>query len=260
MASKFTLDQFRSRVVNDGLAMGNQFMVHIHPYIKSLSQQEGELKGDIKVGAASSIGRLIPFFAHAAETPGYNVQTTQHRRFSVGPMYTYPLANVNGEVTIVFYVDHQGKILDYFHRWMNSVFDFQIVDRSSVAAANPYTVGYKNEYATEIEVSLFQRGINCFQQYVLRHAWPVAVGSMQVDWANHDILRLSVRFAYDSFSLVKIDNGAPTLKNIIGNPKEVLSSVISSAGYGELVGAGIEAFDIYKRVNSTANLIKSIGF
>lgn len=260
MADRFRLDQFISATINEGLAMTNQFHIMIHGTIPS---KQPVNPGDIVVNGParnSPVDKKIPFMAYNAEVPGFQIQTTQTRKYGIGPSFQYPMAPGNHEMTVTFYVDQDGVILQYFEDWIERIIARNEPVNPEYSTGTKYTVGYKSDFAKTMDILLFQRGLNTYAEYKLENVFPVQIGSPQLNWGDHDIMRLPVRFAYDNYSLEtkKDDNARLTLKNILSNPRQVLEGVADAIpGVPRVIKQATGAQDIYNQVRSTVGIIRT---
>jgi hypothetical protein len=85
--------------------------------------------------------------------------------------------------------------------------------RGYVRYSRPHLVlEYKKTYARDIELRLFRRDDQSYATYNFINAWPVYVGTMQVQWRNESsILVLPVRFNMDRYDHVKDEQFNPVL-------------------------------------------------
>ncbi len=185
---RFRLAEFKSLFADKGVALDTQFMM-------SIPCKDGETK------------LTLDMAAHAVDVPGLNFDTTVVRRDGVGSMRTHPLAPQYTDTTVLFYLDQDGYVLDFFQSWLRQIFP------SKESSDNPHLVlEYKKTYARDIELKLYRRDTQSYATYNFINAWPVYVGTMQVQWRNESsILVLPVRFNMDRYDHMRGQTFNPVL-------------------------------------------------
>lgn len=189
--------------VNDSAAKGCRFLVRIN--LGNLTSQlpyAPNIKGDLH------------FACDAAEFPGRSFEVSEYRYY--GPKQLVPGNTVYGEgITLSFICRSKTMERQFFDDWMDII--------------NPptsYHFKYPNEYWCDIEVFQFgefgsntnvsladavkgiPRNANPANRYQaepiygwkIMKAWPVSVNPQQVTWADSDVLRLQVSFAFKNWT------------------------------------------------------------
>lgn len=187
---------------NNSVAKGCRFVVRIN--LSGLLTQ---------LSYAKEIGTLV-YACDAAEFPGRGFQTTEVRYY--GPKQMMPGNTTYGDgINLSFICRSKSIERQFFDDWMDII--------------NPptsYHFKYPNQYYSDIEIFHFAEygsysnartpaesipGLprnanpkNVYQPealygWKLYKAWPMAVSPQQVTWAETDILRLQVTFAYKNW-------------------------------------------------------------
>ncbi len=199
-----------------------------------------------------SAPRFISFAACQTSIPGYTVNTMEVRRYGVGPTYSYPVANINPEISISFYVDAGGDILRFFQGWANQVFNMNVSDAPD--APTHYVARYKSEYAVDLEIELLDRQKNPYFGYKLKKLYPTLIGNAELMWGDSQIFRLPVSFKYDSYETYSYEvTGAKT--PVQGGILNDIRQAFNEAG---------EFYDTFQsirgEIENTTNTIRNISF
>lgn len=188
---------------NESVAKGCRFVVRIN--------MSGLLP---RLSYSNSIGDLI-YACDAAEFPGRGFMVTEVRYY--GPKQLMPNNTIYGDgINLSFICRSKTLERQFFDDWMDII-----------NPPNTYHFKYPNEYYTDIEVfqygefgskdDIFIQGgpdlpgvpprSRPLNRYVaqpiyawkIKKAWPTLVQPQQVTWADSDILRLNVSFAFKNW-------------------------------------------------------------
>lgn len=180
----FNIRTFKSTLNSvNGLVKSNKFQVLIIPKIRV---------GD---------DRLMTFMCDQATLPGVSWSTQDVRHTGYGNFVKRPTNATFTDVQLSFFVDSNSNVMEYFHRWMSNINNF---DRSNPGERNGiplYQFNYPDEYTSVVEITTFDDENFPVTTIKLNDAFPVAVADQQLSWENQNtLLRMSVTFAYDSWS------------------------------------------------------------
>ena len=224
---RFNLNRFKSEFVRLDPALTSHFFVTIP--------------------AGGKQSSLVSFSCAGADLPGVTFNTTEARRYGVGPTYSYPTSNVLTDVQFSFMCDSTGIIQDYFHQWMNRIFEYNL------DADLPYTSAYLRDYATTLTIELFNRKKNVYYTFELVDAYPFAVGNAQLSWEGSTLMRLPVSFKFKTYKF-KMESAEPG--------KDGFLSSVNVPGIGQvrdLLRLPQQIRDIQNQVNRTSDILGSIG-
>lgn len=179
----FSLDEFRSRLSNLGIARPNRFQV---------------ILPELGNGAA-----LPSLFCESSSLPPLAVLTRSQR--IQGPLHQRAsnLDYGGGGISMTFYVDSNMDVKRYFDTWVHMT-------------VNPasFTVNYYDEYAKSIKISQLDERDNEKYQIELIEAFPTSLGVMELNQGSNDTVhRLTVTFSYRywrSDSISQTDVGQST--------------------------------------------------
>ena len=169
--ANFSVKDFRSTIFTDSLARTNRFEVFIN-----------------KPPMALSTGRPwnISLYCEQASLPPLNIASKSFKIF--GPTYQRPFtAEYGGEgISVTFHVDRDMKVKNFFDEWM-----YKIVDPDTG------TVGYQEDYITNIVIRQLDEQENVTYEIELTEAYPRSMNLMELNnAATNQTHRLNILFGY----------------------------------------------------------------
>lgn len=196
--------------------------------------------------------------------PGQTLQTTDNRRYGVGPLSRMPVGNINPTTfTLNFVADEMGLYYQYWMAWMDGIVRSNGRSTSSMGTPNRYgthfyEVEYFNNYAVDITLLELDPRYDKIVETKLINAYPIGIQEHTINWGNTGFVTFNVEFAYDAFDvkLDKLGGGklpprqnprrSSTVANLIkaGNAIQLLSSMKSSGGLrgaAGIIGVGTAA-------------------
>lgn len=200
-----------------GLTKASKFLVRITP--------PSRIKGD----------RVFEFLCESASLPGFALQTEEIRMTGFGNVNKVPYAPIFQDVPLSFYCDADGKVLKFFHTWLQSIFNWNENTNpsgSSAGGLRANTLAYPKDYFGTVEIIHYDdtgnktvrrtSGIPSRQasapppsqeqgiiKYTLNEAYPISVGDVQVGWGMDDTLvKIPVTFSYKYWNAQTLDQGA----------------------------------------------------
>lgn len=208
---------YSSLDANDSVVKGCRFVVRINLAAPLLQQ----------LGYQDQVNNHLLYACDSAEFPGRAFQTTEVRYY--GPRQMMPNNSVYGEgINMSFMCRSKTLERQFFDDWMDII-----------NPPTSYHFKYPNEYYTDIEIFQFAEfgsganipgpgeasvpwgpvvvpeatvgisrlanPLNYYQPepiyaFRLLRAWPMVVAPQQVTWADSDILRLQVTFAFRNWT------------------------------------------------------------
>ncbi len=191
----FNIAQFSSQVARHGLAKNNLFFTRITlpPSLSSLEQQMPT--------------RELSFLCKSATLPSLDLDVIDIRSQGFGKAEKRPTEIRAGALSLQFMVDSNFAVMKYFHRWMQSITNYNTYDGHFVKDAYdkyPYEFEYKENYAAQVEILVYSgNDQDKVYQYKLGNVYPYAIGQVDVSWENQaEVMTLPVGFEYDK---IKVD-------------------------------------------------------
>lgn len=142
--------------------------------------------------------------------PSVSLATSDIRRYGIGPIEKKPYLPLFTDVSIDFIGDNSGNIHKFFYLWMNSIVNFfelpaenskkdSFGGTSLVSQSNksPFTLEYKQNYATNITLRMFSDNQEKTSDIILENAFPITLSEIQYDWGSENqLVRFTVGFTF----------------------------------------------------------------
>ena len=171
--ANFSIEDFRSAIFKDSLARTNRFEVFMTKPPKAYQFRENS-------------NWQLSLYCEMTSLPPINISTKSFKIF--GPTYQRPFgAEYGGEgISFTFHVDRDMKVKTFFDDWASLVVD-------PVAG----TVGWQDEYTTELYIRQLDEQENVTYEIKLLEAFPRSVNLLELNnSAQNQTHRLNVLFAY----------------------------------------------------------------
>jgi len=188
-------------------------------------------------------------YVEAFNVPGRALQTSEHRRQGVGPMYRMPVGSTTQNTTTLTLIsDGEGKFYKFFYLWMASIVRTEGMKKSwdtpDSHGTLPYEVSYFNEYASTVKFIEANTRMDIITETELLGAYPVSISEKQMNWNNTGLMQFTVEMAYRHVNVVDLEEKVLTFKNTAtpiktglvatlikaGNAVQLLRSIKSSGG------------------------------
>lgn len=205
-AVKVGLSDFISEIKNSGLAVTNRFFVSI----------------GAEKASSGTMTRRVGLFCESASIPGKNILTTPARTY--GEIRETPYEVTYEPMNLVFYVDRDFQVKEYFDTWQSGIF-------SDVARFQNY---YK-EYAKDVTIYVYNKEENAAFAIKLYEAYPKVVQAINLDNNSKDIAKLTVTLQYRYWRKEQL--GGVTTPAANGSGKGVagaLQNELGLDGFGSL--------------------------
>lgn len=144
-------------------------------------------------------------FCDQIQLPGVNYSTVQNRTF--GEFRETPYEKLFDNLTMSFYVDNDMKVKALFDEWIGSIQD-------------PLTrnFNYYNNYTCDMTIEVQDLQNKTRYELTLSECYPKNIGSIQLDYANKDVMKLQVTMQYKYWNATTINtlaNGQKIPTNFI---------------------------------------------
>jgi hypothetical protein len=179
------------------------------------------------------------FLCSSATLPGKMITVQQHRRLGYGTEDRRVTGAIMPDVTLTFYVGNDGQPLTYFNQWLENLFYTDVTKGASGISnkgAPVFTVGYREQYITPIEIIMYDDTQTKYLKYTLYEAFPMQIGDVALAWSDNDSFSsVAINFTYRYYTLDTIDrptvnsslsggllatikNGLGTVSKLMNNP------------------------------------------
>lgn len=205
----FNIEEFNSSISNYGVLQPNKFLV----YFATPRSLAGTFSNSGNPLFNLDTSYLMQMRAEQARIPGINIMTVDNNRYGLGVMQRMPFNAQFTDTSITFIADGKGEIYKYFYSWFTSIIDFNGSASSNMNGAfmaNPqpsYTMGYKDDYVTDIYILVFDNIGNLAKQIILYNAFPNTMNDINLDWGNtNSLMKITVGFTFKEWSMDVFDN------------------------------------------------------
>ena len=169
------LKDFISEVKRGSLARNNRYAVIFTPPAR------------VNPGALQK----VLLFCDQVQLPGVNYSTVQNRTF--GEFRETPYEKLFDNLNMSFYVDNDMKVKGLFDDWISSIQD-------------PVTrkFSYYNDYISNMTIEIQDLQNKTRYEMTLWECYPKNIGSIQLDYANKDVMRMTVTMQYKYWTATTI--------------------------------------------------------
>lgn len=190
-----SVDTLKAAIQNKGgIARTNRFNVIMTPPTQSLLNINKEvlvgqlLSGDVpSVKSLISDPRDISLLCQSVSIPSRNISTLDY--VSNAQSNKFPYTHIDEDIEMTFILTNDYYIKSLFDGWLSSIID---VDN--------YSIGYKNDYSTDVIIQ--QLNIDNIPVYgvKLEKAFPIGISAIELDnTTENDFAKVTVSFAYDKY-------------------------------------------------------------
>ncbi len=203
MAEGFNVNSFRAEVNRyNGILKNNKFLVRMYAP-----------QGLAATTLANTV-RSLEFWCESSNIPGVSLNTTEVRRYGYGNIEKKPYVSQNNDVTMSFFGDAQGIVWSYFQQWMRLIVNYDmrngILGNTGILRNQaPFELAYKEQYGVDIHLYVFDDAGKVAIHVVLREAYPIFVGDIQLNWGDtNSLMRIPVTFTVYDWYNERISQGA----------------------------------------------------
>lgn len=242
----FNIAEFQSQLAKRGLAKSNLFFMRI------------TLPNSIKFIENNITTRELTFLCKSVSLPEMSIDSIEVKPFGFGVHEKRPTDIKFGNLPTVFMVDSDFGTMKFFHRWMQSIVNYNSYDgptQQDPQGKLPYEIEYKENYAGTIEVLLFSgNDASKVYYYTFGHAFPSLVANVDSSWENQaEVMTLPVTFEFDKFKVQALELGqlAP---NLLDRGNGFLSYLSAINGFGQAVNQLSLPRDVQDFINQITNV------
>ena len=174
-------------------------------------------KFEVRIPLPPPAAEILTFRADRVDMPGVLFDAVDAKRYGVGPLIKTP-SNTSrfNEVSVSFIETQQAEIYKIMSAWMQTIVDYGGVGAGSPGLLPTFLAGYKDSYATEIQIRVFNN-TGASRNSVVRtgappqpiiqlnliEAFPISLGDTNLSWSNNnELFRTTAVFAYTHHRLV----------------------------------------------------------
>lgn len=169
--------------VNEMIALANKDFLRGNRYKITISPP----------GALSKYNSSIKMICDNCNTidlPGTDISTYEFA--SKGAPILMPYQRSYNPVVAGFYVDSGGLVRQFFEDWIDLIWD-----------PENFNMNYLSEYGVNIIIESLNAQNETILTYNLNHAWPLKIDNIPVSYADSEVQKCTITFAYNIYKLTK---------------------------------------------------------
>jgi len=169
--------------------------------------------------------RFMEFFCNTADLPGVGLATRNVTRYGYGAFEKKPVFPIFNDVMLTFITDAGATNLQYFQQWIASTVNYKfnntIVSSPSALGYDVYEVTYKEQYAVDAELTLFDDNDNAVYTVAMRDFFPCMIPETKLAWETvNQFMTIVVMFCFTDMYFVRPEGLGGTGPNI-GAPPDI---------------------------------------
>ena len=191
----FNIDTFKTRFERSGFLQTNKFEILVTPprFLGGRAINNNGVRTP-----SYEISDMLRFRIEATRVPGIQLLFADNQRYGVGPTQKQPFNAQLNEISINFIVDYDSILWQFWHNWINNIFQHSGTNNSYPT----YLAKYKDDFSTIVEIFIYANDGGLSQRIALFQAFPTAITDIPLSWAEQSQpMRMSVTLSYSSYSI-----------------------------------------------------------
>ena len=204
----FNVEKFRSNIAKNGLIQTNKYDINMSFGLDS-NQQSPQNFTITTNGQSANFTDILAYLSNrcvSASLPGVALRTIDSNRYGLGIIEKMPYTGNYTDISLTFLCDRLGFTYNFWYSWINYIFAVNghdsngTVDKTS--GTRPYyTTQYKDSYAGNLKITVYDQGGNPSLVYSLYKAYPISINDTAVSWSdNNDLLKLTTTITFREWS------------------------------------------------------------
>lgn len=145
------------------------------------------------------VASRLQYRAESCAIPGVTLDTTDVRRWGIGPREKFGTNVSFSDVSITFIEEDGNNIHKYLYNWMNSIFRFAGESENSSPS---YYSEYKDDYASTMTINVFNKSQELSEIVELQEVFPTGLSEISLGWAdNNQLFKVRASFAFTRWRL-----------------------------------------------------------
>jgi hypothetical protein len=207
----FNIEEFRGRIGQRGILQTNKYAVQISFGVNSA--MNGTAVTTLVNGPVptSKILDDLQYRCVSASLPGVALRTVDSARYGVGVQEKMPFSSNFTDVDLTFICDRFGMTHAFLYTWLNYIFTTNGATPPGYARTGGiaqldgrkfYTTEYKDNYAGNIQIVVYDTAGLPSITYNLYRAFPIALNDIPVSWEQQNgLLKVTAKFSFTEWSL-----------------------------------------------------------
>jgi hypothetical protein len=199
----FNINDFKTSIDSLGVLLSNKYEVNFEApkYIRDLNKYSNT--------------KLMTIRCESVSIPGFDFASKDGPpRMGYGAIEKHPYVPGFSGISLTFLMDSKSEIYNFFYDWTMHIVNFNGKGGSNYRDSNnawkPYEVGYKDDYKTDLNISVYDgvkkqnsNSSNEILSLKVYSAFPMGLPSIPLAWDSSQLIKLSIPFSYTDFELIK---------------------------------------------------------
>lgn len=193
----FNIETFKSSLEQDGYLKTSNYQVIIAP---PPVMRNDAVNGQSVNGIASN----MTFKIDSVRSPSVSLNSTDIARYGIGVTQKQVFGAQMGEISFSVISDKYGDIWSFWHEWIRSIFDFTGDAYGTGISTNriaTYVSEYKDNYATTMQIIVFDPFGNIAQTIDIYDAFPTNMREINLSWDTDELIRLNISMAFKEYTI-----------------------------------------------------------
>jgi hypothetical protein len=199
----FNINDFKANIEDYGYLKTNLFEVYVQPPNVLFG---GALNSDGDVLQMNDLSNLQTFRIDQVRVPGISLASADVSRYGAGPTQKQPFSAQFNETSFSVLCDNQAVVWQYWYNWVRAVYEFNGTEDSGFGEINRFATHlseYKSDYATTMQIVMYDQEGNTVQRINLYEAFPTAIRDIPLAWGDDgNMIKIDVNIAFTDFSIV----------------------------------------------------------
>lgn len=167
------------------------------------------MRGNEKESELISTNRDLEFWCEGTNIPGIGLATHPVLRYGYGAVEKKPASPSFNDVNFSIIGDGKADNWTFFKSWISMINNFDLRNGINPDTVNtkiagksqsPYELAYKYEYASDVNILVFDDTGKSTFDIILRDAYPIFLGDIQLNWSdNNTIMKIPVSFTFQDW-------------------------------------------------------------
>lgn len=147
----------------------------------------------------TAINRSLEFWCDSVSFTGFLIGTHDVRRWTYGPVEKRPNLPNFTQLQCTFINDAENEVWMFFNNWMQSIMPHNAVDgiNTQQSGGMVYELAYKQQYATDLNIILYNEMEEVSTRLVCREAFPSQLPDVPLNWSDiNGVFRFQVIFDF----------------------------------------------------------------
>lgn len=204
----FNIENFKSNLDEYGYLQNNKYELWVNP---PRMFEGASLTTESTQSSPNDIMRNLKFRIDSVKAPGIQLLSADNNRYGVGPTQKQPFNAQFNELGFSFVSDVFGELWQYWYNWIREIYQFNGRDGNSDTLAG-YTSRYKEEYATFIQLIIYNNEGDIVQSFNFYDAFPTSINEVPLSWNDtNQLVRVGVTLSYKEFTIQSSTIQGPNL-------------------------------------------------